>query len=93
MDRFIIIIAIISLFFILESYILHRLFRNRKFVKYLPPAGSLILSVISFYLARTGDRQGLQDIARHLIGLVLFTGFIAGTLSAVFFDVKSRYKK
>jgi hypothetical protein len=94
MDRLIIVIAVISLFFILLTYLLNCLFIRKRLVKYIPSLVSLTFAIINIVLARRFQAEGFKDLARVLMAVFLFVGFLSGILTAMYFDyVSPRYKK
>lgn len=86
MDRFLVIIVIISLVFVFLTYILHRTFKKKRFVKYIPPLISLILTIINIVSVRTGKGEGFKDLAAVIVAIMCFAGFISGLLAALYFD-------
>ncbi|WP_139902639.1 hypothetical protein [Clostridium thermarum] len=86
MDRLLIIIVIVFLVFSLLTYLLHRLFKKARVVKYLPAILCLIITIVNIVIARSGTGEGFGDLARIIIAMITFAGFISGMLSALWFD-------
>jgi hypothetical protein len=94
MDRLLIAIFVISSVFFAVTYVLHRFFSKRKFVKYLPAVLSLVFVVINIVLARSSYGEGFRGLAYLLMAIILFFGFTSGLLSALFLDfILPRIKK
>lgn len=86
MDRLLIIIVIVFLVFSLLTYLLHRIFKKARVVKYLPAILCLIITIVNIVIARSGTGEGFGDLARIIIAVISFAGFISGLLSALWFD-------
>lgn len=94
MDRFTIVAVSIFLIFFFITYILHRFFKTKKFIKYLPSLVSLTSAAVNLILAKTTKGDGFRDLAHVLMSILLFIGFISGLISALYFDfVSGKYKK
>jgi cytochrome bd-type quinol oxidase subunit 2 len=87
MDRFLIVIIVIFLVSLAITYLLHRFFKTKRFVKYLPPLICLIAAVINLRIARITPSEGFRDLAHVLMSMLLFTGFVSGLLSSLYFDL------
>jgi hypothetical protein len=90
MDRLIIPAIIIFLIFFSLTYLLHRFFKARRFIKYLPSLVSLIAAIINIALARSTQGEGFKDLAYVLMSMLFFIGFISGILSGLYFDYIAR---
>lgn len=94
MDRFLIATLIIFLVFLAITYLLHRFFKTRKFVKYLPSFISLIAAVVYLIMARSGQGEGFKSLGYVLMSMLSFAGFVSGLLSALYFDFAApRFKR
>lgn len=94
MDRFSIIITVIFLIFTTLTYILHRFFSRRRFIKYLPSILSFIIMIISIYIARKSRGEGFRDLAGIILAVLCFAAFLSSLLSALYFDfISPRLKK
>ena len=85
MSRLIIMLVVIALIFACISYLLHRFIKTR-FVKYIPSALALGGALYQFILSRTGQNSGFEDIARLLMAIMFFTGFIASQITLLILD-------
>lgn len=85
MKNFILILVLIIISFILITFILHKIFKSKKFVKYIPSIAAIALGAYSIYLARTST-QGFQGIGFMLLGIMSFAGFLSGFISGIFLD-------
>lgn len=86
MDRFLAIIIVIFLAFILLTYILHRIFTKKRFVKYVPSLICLVLTIINIISVRTGQGEGFEDLAAVIVAIMCFAGFISSLLTALYLD-------
>lgn len=94
MDRFSMIITVIFLICISLTYMLHRFFSRRRFIKYLPAVLSLIIMVISIFIARKSRGEGFRDLAGIILAVICFAAFLSSLLSALYFDfISPRLKK
>lgn len=94
MDRLFVAIVIIFIVFISLTYLLGRIFRKKRFIKYIPSLISIIFAVINIMLARSGQVEGFRDLARVMMAMLLSAGFLSGLLSALYLDyISPKYKK
>lgn len=85
MKNFILILTAIVIAFVLATYILHRIFKGKKSIKYLPSIAAFALGVYCMYIARTTS-EGFQGIGYMLLGIMCFTGFLGGIISGIVID-------
>lgn len=85
MNRFILIITAAFIIFSIPTYILYRLTIKNRYIKYLLPAVTLILTVYNFYLSRIPS-EGFEGLGRLLMGIILFFCFLSSLLTSLFFD-------
>ncbi|MBL4934169.1 hypothetical protein JK636_00190 [Clostridium sp. YIM B02515] len=90
MERLILVLIAIFLVFFSITYLFHKLFKTKRFAKYLPSVLSLIGSIVNLILVRTTHREGFKDLAYFLMSMLLFAGFISGLISALWFDFISK---
>lgn len=90
MGRLILVLIVMFLIFFSITYLFHRLFKTKRFAKYLPSMLSLIGAIVNLILARTTHREGFKDLAYFLMSMLLFIGFISGLISALWFDYISK---
>lgn len=83
--RFALLLAAIFVGISSLTFILHRIFRKYKQIKYVPAAILLVLSVYYYYLSTT-PYTGFEDIARIIMVVMLFTGFISGLVTGILLD-------
>jgi hypothetical protein len=94
MDRMFIAIVAIFIVFFLITYIINHFFENKRLVKYIPALICLIFAIINMVLVRTDRGEGFRDLARALVAILLFSGFLSGFLSALYFDfISPRFRK
>lgn len=75
------------------TYLLHRFFGRKKFIKYLPAFLLMLLGIYNLYLART-VYTGFEDIARAILVVMFLTGSFSGAITAVFLDyLYPRFRK
>lgn len=94
MDRLLIISVVIFLVFVFLTYLLHWLFNKKRFVKYIPSLLCIIFTVINVILARSGNGEGFKDLARIVVAIFAFTGFVSSIISALYLDyISPKVKK
>jgi hypothetical protein len=93
MDRFILFIVGAAILFFGLTYFLHRLFKGKRAIKYIPAGLAFILALYSLYMAKSPNNQGFQDIAWTLMGVVLLASFLSGALTGVLIDFMAFKRK
>jgi uncharacterized membrane protein YfcA len=88
MDRLLIAILVIFIIFGTITYLLHRFLKN-KILKYIPSIVSLIAAVINIISVRSGQSEGVKDLAGVLMAMILFSGFLSGILTGLYIDYVS----
>jgi uncharacterized protein YebE (UPF0316 family) len=93
MDRLIVAILIIFLIFCTITFLLHRFLKNKR-LKYVPSYVSLIAAAINIMQIRIVQGEGFKDLAKVLMAVFLFSGFLSGVLTGLYIDYLSpRLKK
>lgn len=85
-----IIILLILLISIMATYILHRIFKNKRFVKYIPSVLLLPFMVYNFVTMYTVPAEGFQSLGRFVMGLLLLIAIVPSLISAIIFDLISK---
>ncbi|MEL7566818.1 MAG: hypothetical protein AAGU27_18320 [Dehalobacterium sp.] len=85
MNRLILLLTIILIVFSLLTYLLHRFFTPKKYVKYMLPLFLLLGAAYQFYLSRQPS-QGFEDLAQFILALMCFTGALAGIITGIILD-------
>ncbi|AOT69077.1 hypothetical protein [Geosporobacter ferrireducens] len=86
MNRLIPILLVIIIVFAAATYLLHRIFLRRRWIKYIPGIAALGTCIYHVIMIRTGQYNGFEDLARILMGIMLFSGFIGGLLTGLILD-------
>lgn len=86
MNRLIPILLVIMIIFAAATYLLHRIFLKRRWVKYIPGVTALAVCVYHVVMIQIGQYNGFEDLARILMGMMLFSGFIGGLLTGLILD-------
>ena len=68
------------------TFIIHWIFKTRRYVKYIPVILAMFLGIYNIYLARTIEHQGFQDIAKVLLAMMFFVSFFAGLITSLVID-------
>ena len=91
MDRFALLLAGIALAFGIISYALDRVFRQKKFIKYILPILSLGISAYYFIIGVTQKSgQGFQDLGNVLLAILILSGSIGGFLTSIVLDIRKK---
>ena len=85
MDRFILVLLGIFLIFSLLTYLLHRFFPQRKYVKYLLSPFLLLGTAYQFYLSRQPS-QGFEDLAQFILSIMCLAGGLAVIVTGIVLD-------
>lgn len=85
MTRFIIVLLVIAVISSFVSYLLWRLFKEVKIVKYCPSIICLLMAIYFFYLSQT-VLIGFKDLAYIIMAEMLFAGFVTGLGTCLFID-------
>lgn len=85
MERFLFLLLIVFAAFLLITFVLHKIFRNR-FFKYIPGILSFIGGIYLIYLSQTAN-QGLADIGYAIMSMMFFTGFLATLIMGFYLDI------
>lgn len=75
----------IFLGFGLVTYIVHRVYKNNRLIKYVPALATLGAAFYNYYLART-VHTGFEDLARFMVAVMLFVGAVSSFVTAFFLD-------
>lgn len=87
MDQLIPILLGIVAFFACITYLLWRVSKRVKLVKYTPALLCLLTGVYYLYLAKTVQvHGGFEDLANLLLAIILFTGFVSGLATCLIID-------
>lgn len=85
MDRFIILLIAIFVVFSLLTYLLHRFFPQKKYVKYILSLFLLLGAAYQFYLSRQPS-QGFEDLAQFILAIMYLAGVLAVTITGIVLD-------
>ncbi|HCW03325.1 MAG TPA: hypothetical protein DGK91_01570 [Clostridium sp.] len=86
MPRLLAIIIFIILLSTFITYGLNRLFKKKKFVKYLPSLISFIIMLNSIITASRNKGEGFSDLAAIIIAMMCFAGSLSGLVTALYID-------
>lgn len=87
MNRLIPILLVIFMVFGTVTYLLHRIFQKRRWIKYIPAMAAMIACFYQVVMIRTGQYTGFEDLARILMGIMLFTGFLGSLTVGLVLDL------
>lgn len=87
MDRLILILLGIVALFSGITYLLWRVSKRVKLVKYSPALLCLLAGVYYWYLAKTVQvHGGFEDLANAILSMMLLTGFVSGLATSLIID-------
>ncbi|MEW9123896.1 MAG: hypothetical protein AB2421_14390 [Thermotaleaceae bacterium] len=92
-NRFALILMMIAGLFAGFTYLLHRIFVKNSRIKYIP--GILTLGTILYQITRVrvGTVDGFADLGRIILGMMLFSGFLANLSMAIGLDIIKYYRQ
>ncbi len=96
MNRLIPILLLIMVVFAAVTYLFHRIFQKRPWVKYMPAMAAIATCIYYVVMIQTGQYNGFEDLARILMGMMLFSGFLGGLLTGLaldFIKIRSTHNK
>ncbi len=93
MDRFLPILLGIAALFSGITYLLWRVSKRVKLVKYTPALICLLAGVYSLYLAKTVAHGGFEDLANIILSMMFLTGFVSGLATCLIIDLKAPRSK
>lgn len=85
MKNFILILLFIIAVFLGLSLLLNHFFKKYKYIKYIPALIMLILTIYSFYIAKTST-EGFLDIAYMLLSIMSAAGFLSSLITSLVLD-------
>lgn len=85
MDKFIMLLVIVSAFVAGLTYLIHRFTTKRKLIKYIPGVISTVLAGYNFYVVRQ-PHMGFEGIALALLMVVLLWIAIINIITGVVID-------
>jgi len=92
MENFILTVLIIAVVLAVTTYIMHRKFRDKKQLKYMPAIGALTLAVYNIIKGSKGG--GMEGLANVVVGMLLFAAFLSGIITGLVLDfLVPRWKK
>jgi len=92
MARLLMIILVAATITVLITYILGKVFRHERWVKYILGVIAIAVSIYFFYIARQPS-QGFEDLAYFIMVLILFPAGISGIIAAFIMDYMINRKR
>lgn len=91
MDRLVLMLLAIAVVAIGITYLIGKLTSGIKFLKYIPGALCLILSMYYYYLARVVRAgEGFEDLGNFVLAIFLFAGGFFGLITAFILGFQDR---
>lgn len=81
------IIAIIIIISFLATYGLNRLFREKRYVKYIPIIIMVPFMVYNFITMYTAPSENFEALGRFVMGLFLLSGIIPSLIFSIIVDI------
>jgi len=85
MARLLIIILVAATIMVLITYILGKVFKHARWIKYILGVIAIAVSIYLFYMS-TQPSQGFEDLAYFIMVLILFPAGISGIIAAFIMD-------
>lgn len=87
-DRLILILLGIVTLFSGITYLLWRISKRVKLIKYIPSLLCLLAGIYFMYIAKTVQMNGggFEDLANLLLSIMSLTGFISGLATCIIID-------
>ncbi len=89
MNRLLLVILVAAAIVVLLTYLLGKLFRHARWVKYIIGILIIAVSLYFIYLSRQPS-QGFEDLGQFIMALVFFPAGIGGIITAFMMDYKYR---
>lgn len=81
------IIGIIILVSILVTFLLNQLFKQKRYIKYIPVVGMVPFMIYNFVTMYSAPSENFEALGRMVMGIFLLTAIISSLISAFAFDV------
>jgi hypothetical protein len=91
--RLIIILAVISIISIAVTSLLDYLFKNKRYVKYIPAIILLPFMLYNFITMYTVPSEGFEALGRFVMGLLILPAVLSILISAIALDTFLRKRK
>lgn len=85
--RFGLIISAISIVSILVTYILNKIFKNKRYVKYIPVIIIIPFMLYNFITMYTAPSEGFEDLGRFVMGLLLLAASLPSLIFSIVLDI------
>jgi hypothetical protein len=92
MDRLIIFILILSFIFATITYLLHKYFKHKAVVKYIPSVIAAV-SGISFFIKSRFFSQGFEDLAYMILTIIAGVVFVVAFIIAIVMEFSVKRKR
>lgn len=85
--RFGLIISAISIVSILVTYMLNRIFKNKRYVKYIPVIIIIPFMLYNFVTTYTAPTEGFEALGRFVMGLLLLAASLPSLICSIVLDI------
>lgn len=86
-------LAIIVMASILVTFILDRVFKKKRYMKYLPIALMLPFMICYFVTMRTASSEGFEALGKFVMGVFLLAAIISSIIYSVIADFIHKRRK
>lgn len=90
--RFVLIIGIISIVSILVTLILNKIFKKKRYIKYIPVIIMVPFILYYFITMYSASSEGFESLGRFVMGLLLLSASIPSLICSIILDVLNKKK-
>ncbi|NLM44593.1 MAG: MHS family MFS transporter [Clostridiales bacterium] len=91
MNRLLLVILVATAIMVLMTYVFGKLFRHIRWVKYIPGAMIIAISIYLFFMSRQPS-QGFENLGQFIMVLIFFPAGVSAIIAAFIMDY-IMYKK
>lgn len=85
------VLSIIVIVSILVTFILNRIFKKKRYIKYIPVIVMFPFMIYNFITAYSAPAEGFEALGRFVMGLLLFSASLPSIICSIILDIV--YKK
>ena len=85
--NFVIVLVLISITTIIITFILHLLFKKKRYVKYIPAIILFPFMLYNFITMYSVTTESFQSLGRFLMGILLLAACASSLIASIAFDI------